>query len=199
MKRIGVGGAALAALLWIGSQPAAAQPAPQPQAQPEPAEAPAPAASPRQLELAGQLLGATGVDTAMAAMMHNMTAQIAASANRNLSPQAQAKAEIIAQAEDHMFAKLTPRIVEMMRTAYARTFSEQELSDLIAFYQTPAGREAVTKMPQLLSSVTSQMLEMMPQIRRDMGEEICAKLACTPAQKAAYFGAAPASTPSPSP
>jgi len=193
MKRTVVG-AALAALCLISAQPAPAQTASAPSA---PAEVSAPAPGPRQLELSRQLIAATGMDSAMSGMMHNMMAQLAPTANQNLSPQAQEKAEIIVQAEDHMFDRLVPKIVEMMQTAYARTFNEKELADLVAFYRSPAGRATVAKTPELMKSVTGQILGLMPQARREMGEEICAKTTCTPGQKAAYFGAAPAGATSP--
>jgi hypothetical protein len=36
------------------------------------------------------------------------------------------------------------------------------------------------------------MAALMPQIRRDMGEDVCAKITCTATERAAFFGPEPA-------
>jgi len=42
-----------------------------------------------------------------------------------------------------------------------------------------------------MQGVTSQLVGLVPQTRRDMGTEICAKITCTAAQTAAFFGSKP--------
>jgi hypothetical protein len=42
-----------------------------------------------------------------------------------------------------------------------------------------------------MQGVMVEMVRLTPQLRRDMGEEICAKVTCTASEKAAYFGSSP--------
>jgi hypothetical protein len=43
-----------------------------------------------------------------------------------------------------------------------------------------------------MQGVMASVLNMMPEIQRDAGEEVCAKITCTAAQKAAFMGQSPA-------
>lgn len=174
---------AVAVVLLISGQAAIAQPAPPPAAGPPP--------SARQLELAREVMAATGVESSMSNMFHNMTAQLTASMTRNLPPDRQARLEVVGQAEEDVMSRLTPRLIQTMVESYARTFTEQELTDLLAFYRSPTGRSMVAKTPQLMQGVVTEMVTLAPQMRREIGEEVCAKLACSDAEKAAYFGPPP--------
>jgi hypothetical protein len=46
------------------------------------------------------------------------------------------------------------------------------------------------KAPHLMQGMIGAVLKMMPEVQRDAGTEICAKITCTPAQKAAFMGEA---------
>jgi len=182
MKRAALGVAFLAQVLVWG-QPAAAQPA-----------ATTPTASAEagldahKLALARQLVQATRMDTTMTGAFHGMAEQVMASVSKNLPADRQEKMKVIGEAEGNALAKLVPQIVNNMVDGYARNFTEQELSDMLAFYQSPSGRSMVAKTPQFMRGIATEMAQLMPQIRHDMGDEVCAKTACTAAERAAYFG-----------
>ena len=176
--------AATLALLLISARSVAAQPSP------EPASAPAP--SERKLEMAREVIGATGIDAMMVSAFRNMTAQMTASQGAGLSPERQARLKIVSDAEGDALAKMVPRFMQIMVTRYADTFSEQELSDMLAFYRSPSGRSMVAKTPLFMQGVVTDMAGLMPQLKRDMGTEICAKTQCGPAERAAFFGPEPA-------
>jgi hypothetical protein len=59
---------------------------------------------------------------------------------------------------------------------YAKTFSEEELSAMILFYGSPAGRNMVAKMPTLVQKSTelvdARLREILPRIRQMMLELI---------------------------
>jgi hypothetical protein len=78
-----------------------------------------------------------------------------------------------------------------MARAYAETYSEQELSDILTFYKSPSGSALATKAPQLAQESLGGYFKLLPEIMRDAGEEVCAKTTCTAAQKAAFFGKTP--------
>ena len=187
MKRMALG-VAFAASLLISAQPAAAQTA----AQPAPAQSAEPAPSAHKLELARQVVEASGMDDTLTNGLRAAAAQMTASAAKSLSPDRQAKMKIIGEAEGDALAKMGPQIIDNVVDGYARDFTEQELTDFLAFYRSPSGRAMVTKLPQFMHGLLSEMSALMPQVRRDMGEEICAKTTCTAAERAAYFGPEPA-------
>jgi len=189
MKRMAVGVAFLAQLL-ISAPPAIAQPV---AGQPSPAQ-PAADASPsaHKLALARQVVEATRMDAIMTGAFRTMAAQVTASAGKSLSADRQARMKIIGEAEGAALAKLVPQIVDSMVSGYARNFTERELSDMLAFYQSPSGRSMVAKTPQFMQGMMAEMAALTPRIRRDMGQDVCAKVTCTAAERAAFFGPEPA-------
>ena len=61
-------------------------------------------------------------------------------------------------------------------TAYSDTFTDEEISGLLAFYESPAGRAYLTKMPVLISNIMTaaqnKMKEVMPEIERIIKESV---------------------------
>jgi hypothetical protein len=159
--------------------------------QPAPATAGDAAPSARKLELAHQVVEATGIGASLSASMHDAVSRAFASLEPAGSADAQARWKVFADAQADASAKMSPKIVDSLVDSYARNFTEKELSDLLAFYRSPSGRSMVAKTPQVLRSVTTDLAGFLPQMRRDTGEQACAKLTCTPAERAA-FGLAPA-------
>jgi len=190
MKRTAIG-LAILALLSTSAAPVVAQPASAPAAETTP--------SPRKLELARQLVQLSDLNANMKGVIRNMLSQIAAQGGANLSAERQARMKVMEEAETNAFDKMIPHLVEAMVQGYAREFSEKELSDILAFYQSPSGRQMLAKTPQLTQGLAVEMARMIPQMRRDMGEEICAKVTCTTAEKAAYFGSSAPNADKPTP
>lgn len=93
------------------------------------------------------------MDAIMTGAFGNMAAQVTASAGKSLSADRQARMKIIGEAEGAALAKLVPQIVDSMVNGYAKNFSEQELSDILAFYQSPSGRSMVAKTPQFMQGM----------------------------------------------
>jgi hypothetical protein len=183
LRRMLVGGA-MFALLSIAAHTAAAQPAP--------AQAADAAPSAERLALARQVIAASGMDASMTAMIRKMSAQITAMDGKNLTADRQAKLKAIGEAEGDVLARLEPQIVDNVTTGYARSFTEGELRDMVAFYQSPSGRSMVAKLPQFTQRLMTDMIALGPQMRRDIWREVCAKTACTNGEKALIAEAAPA-------
>jgi len=59
--------------------------------------------------------------------------------------------------------------VEFVRI-YNELFSEDEINGVLAFYESPAGRATLEKMPQLMTKAMafaqSQMADLLPEIQR---------------------------------
>jgi hypothetical protein len=175
--------AALAALAFVLGAAARAQDLP--------AVPAAEAITPRKLELAHELIEATGAASQMKTIMQNIAGQIAASTSAKLSADDQTKMQVVMAAEADAFAKRFPEIQDAIAHGYAETYSEKELSDILAFYQSPSGMAMTSKAPTLVKGMIETILKLAPQIQRDAGAEICAKITCTAAQKAAFAGETP--------
>jgi len=77
------------------------------------------------------------------------------------------QAKIMDLVKDRMsWEKMRPVYVKM----YSETFTDEEIDGMMAFYQSPAGRAMLEKMPQLVSKIMalaqSQMAGLMPEIER---------------------------------
>jgi hypothetical protein len=161
-------------------------------AQDQPSVPAAEAITPRKLELANELIEVSGGKALLQNMIRGMGAQIAAAAGSKLSADQKTQMEIMVEAEGNALAKRFPDLQRAMATGYAETYSEQELSDILAFYRSPSGRAVIAKAPQVMQGVMVAVFKMMPEIQHDAGEEVCAKISCTAAQKAAFMGDTPA-------
>ncbi|HYC58879.1 MAG TPA: DUF2059 domain-containing protein [Thermoanaerobaculia bacterium] len=122
-----------------------------------PLSATEPNPSARQRELIEQLLDSTGQGKQGNAMMDSMFALI----EKQFLDEAAANGDDSAAVEEgkEMFALFRERIAKidvagLMREAtiriYAKYFTESELVDLTAFYQTPTGKKSIAVMPDLV-------------------------------------------------
>ena len=70
----------------------------------------------------------------------------------------QRRGEIIAMMKELLnWTKLEPLYVRV----YQKTFSQQEVDGMIAFYQTPAGQAVIAKMPTVMQNTIEEMQQMM--------------------------------------
>jgi uncharacterized protein len=101
-----------------------------------------------------------------------MTSQMRPSATPAQRSQAQERqARILDLLKARMsWDKLRPQYVKV----YSETFSDQEIDGMLAFYQSPAGRAMVQKMPMLLPKIMAlaqaQIGDLTPAIQRIMRE-----------------------------
>ena len=110
-------------------------------------------------------------------MMQQMHAMQAAQLDKtNLTPEKKAQAE---QAMQKMSRVLEERLSwEKLKPIYTKiydeTFTSEELSGIVAFYKSPAGRAMVEKMPVLMSksmtAVQQQMGDVMQQMQQVVKE-----------------------------
>ncbi|MCB1743468.1 MAG: DUF2059 domain-containing protein [Gammaproteobacteria bacterium] len=113
-----------------------------------------------------------------------------------LNEQMLAQLEVPAGAQpivDEHMDKVRALMAEMMNwdvlreqfiDVYIRVFDEQELLDLVAFYESPVGRKVVEKMPAVMEesmAITQRQLgDLMPRVQaimQEMGEKLRAQQA----------------------
>jgi hypothetical protein len=143
------------------------------------------APSPGKLALARQVMEASGTQDQTTAILRNVFAQMVNSVEKSAPADKKANVDAIIRATNDALADMVPKLREIAVQAYAETYTDRELADMLAFFQSPSGRSMTAKRPQLMQMVMGQTLRMLPEIQRDMGEKICAATTCTPEQRAA--------------
>jgi uncharacterized protein len=119
-----------------------------------------------------RLLDAMNADAMIDQMLEQVKATAASQVPPGASPEQVAKArEIQVKILDLVksrisWEKMRPQYV----TVYSETFSDEEISGMLAFYQSPAGRAMLSKMPMLVTKVMgmvqTQIKDIMPEIQR---------------------------------
>lgn len=168
MKRIIT---ALAAILALSAAPAA-------RAQ---AAAPGPGPTPHQIELAQQIVTVTNLQRNFHLMLQSFADQFTASFNLGDTPEAAKVKTAMRAAIDDQFDKMIPRMTSVAADIYARDFSEQELTDLLAFYNSPSGQAMLAKTPRVMAEAQAGVMPMVPGMQHDLIEDFCDRMSC-PAQ-----------------
>jgi hypothetical protein len=129
--------------------------------------APAPSAAPSEASIKQLLEVAQArklVDSIMAQMDNLMSETMAqATKGQTVPPKVQkeidrGRSEALAMMKELLdWSKLEPIYVRV----YQKSFSQQEVDGMIAFYKTPAGQAVVGKMPAVMQNTMDEMQQMM--------------------------------------
>ena len=83
-----------------------------------------------------------------------------------------------------MEEQVRPKLAEI----YARTFTDDELHNIIVFYESPTGQVLLAKQPMLVREGQAAVAPLVPAMQRDMIDKlfthVCEIQHCTPAQRA---------------
>ena len=140
------------------------------------------AVDPKRSAAAEELLKAMHSEETMAKMMANQKENVkkmtASFMPKDLSPENLKRAEDLeSTALDTIFQQMTwdsvkPDFIQI----YSEVFTEKELKDLAAFYNTPIGQKFIEKMPDLQSKtieiMQKRMTTLMPAIRAALQDAI---------------------------
>jgi hypothetical protein len=92
-----------------------------------------------------------------------------------------------------------PKMLDAMTVAYAKTYSEQELTDIDVFYRSPSGRAMIAKLPQVATASTHAIMGLQVEMRQDMVDEMCKRMVCTDLLRDQMLGHAPMIAPAAQP
>lgn len=154
----------------LATVPASAQDAPQP-----PAQAAQESFTPEQLRLAQQVVEATRSGTSFDDILPTVAEQTKGLFIRQ-NPSVAQEIEAVTNA---VAIKLAARRVELDRTVqevWARRFSVEELRQIVAFYQTPAGTKLAELGPEILALSVGAARQWGEQISSDMVDQVRAEL-----------------------
>ena len=123
-----------------------------------------------------RLLALTNAEATVNQMFDQMKNMMASQVQPGATPEQQAQAQ---QIQGKILDLVKSRMNwDTMRPAYVKiyseTFSDEEIDGMLAFYQSPAGRAMLEKMPLLLPKVMAlaqaQMGDLTPEIQRIIRE-----------------------------
>jgi uncharacterized protein len=111
------------------------------------------------------------IDSVMAQMENLMQKSIAqVTQGQTIPPKVQKdvdqrRAEMVAMMKELLdWTKLEPMYVRI----YQKTFNQQEIDGMIAFYKTPAGQAVITKMPAAMQNTMDEMQQLMGPVMQKM-------------------------------
>jgi hypothetical protein len=96
------------------------------------------------LILARQLIQAAGGEEEMRAMLTTLSSQLSARLNANISSQQARQRDAIAKTSLDRLLAATPEIIDRAAEVYARTLTDQEMRDWIAWLRSDSG-QAITR------------------------------------------------------
>ena len=92
--------------------------------------------------------------------------------------------ELVRKIFQEEVADIQLKVRPLYSEIYAKTYTDQELSDLLVFYRSPTGRMVATKAPFIMQQSRLAVAPLLPDIQRDvvskMFDELCTVKPCTP-------------------
>ncbi len=139
------------------------------------AAAPAKPASPAALAAAKEYLTMKNAPAMYASVVPNIVERVKTGllqANLTYQKDLNEVAEIVAK----KFAGSESQITDAWAQIYARTFTEQELKDLVAFYKSPLGQRLLAAEPQAIQGSMVYVNQWAAQFADKVGEEFRAEM-----------------------
>lgn len=140
------------------------------------ADAPAPPTA-RQLQLAHRYIELIHIDKSYAETMKSLAPAVLASMPKTKGSDPVIQQKVFEAASDAA-AEMMVTLVKKMEPVIAETYSEEELSDLVAFYESKSGRALIDKQPLLVRKMAPLMGEIMPQFQANLMTKVCASVDC---------------------
>ncbi len=134
-----------------------------------------PAPSARQLDLAQRYVKAMNLETSMNVVMDQMAPTMMQGSLDSLPPE---KREAVMGVMREVSQRVMTRMGARMAPILAEVFTEQELEDVVAFYEGPSGKAMIEKTPQLGAKMAPLMKELMPEMQYEMIAGMCKVLDC---------------------
>ncbi|WP_298100798.1 DUF2059 domain-containing protein [Brevundimonas sp.] len=80
-------------------------------------------------------------------------------------------------------ADMVPQMITEMVPVYATTFTEEELTALVAFYDTPLGRSIAGKSIEVMPEADRAVMSVVPQLLEKMAGRLCQHYGCSPEEQ----------------
>lgn len=135
-------------------------------------------AKPETRALAVRYFDAIHYDKLLGQMMSQMVPMMMESVRKQAPSMTDEQGRLLSETVVEITGEMTGKMKAPMIDAMAEVFTEQELRDLVAFYEGPSGRALIAKTPELTQRMMAQMPGMMAEMQVKMRERLCAKIGC---------------------
>lgn len=108
----------------------------------------------------------------MAGMVPMMTEAMRKQSPNLTTEQSRIITEVVVESSQEMVGRLKEPMIDAM----ADVFSEQELRDLVGFYESASGQALLAKSPELSKRLLAQMPEIMGDMQGQVRQKVCARL-----------------------
>jgi uncharacterized protein len=140
--------------------------------------------SPRSRALAHQIVEAVGGQkTIEATMLRTSESLSAALPTPPGADGAQMRERVLGLVQKESVRYL-PQVLAATEDVYVETFTEAQLQDILAFYQTPTGRALAEKLPEIGERTGRRIAPVMRLMQRDLAYDLCDLQKCTAEQRA---------------
>lgn len=121
-----------------------------------------------------KLMQVTGAQKLTTQMLAGMETSLKPSLANPLPP-GEYRAQLVDLFLDKFRAKVSVAAVDASVPVYDKYFSDEEIRQMIAFYETPIGKKTVSVLPQLMTEAMAASQEMAGQLSRDCMAEVLAE------------------------
>ena len=163
--------AAVLAAVTVPAVPVAARAAEQATAPP----------SARRTDLAGQYLNLIMTDQFEGVVRQMLGAEFENDSEMQALPEEDRRLILNLTAE--LTADMVPQMIMEMVPVYATTFTEEELTALVAFYETPLGRSIADKSIEVMPEADRAVMSVVPQLLEQLATRMCQHYGCSPEEQ----------------
>jgi hypothetical protein len=133
----------------------------------------------RREAIVGQILEAQGGIAAMRQVMQNAGEAAGAQMLSNLpADKADEAKAFLHQVMVDVANTMAPKLVQDAERVWAAEFTEQELRDILAFYQSPTGKSLAAKLPEISRQTGLIVGRHAPELQLMIVDRACAKFGC---------------------
>jgi hypothetical protein len=152
-------------------------------------EGPAVRVDPKRLELARRIYDLIGAQT-MATSVHSMTTAMSLQFANMMDDRSEARAKAMVAAVGDGMNSIMPQVIDTSVSAMAHEFTEDQLRDILDFYQSPTGQVMLRKMPAIARQSNSAIVTYLPQMMAGVEDSFCSRVTCSSKERKGLEAAA---------
>lgn len=133
----------------------------------------------RKVALFNRYMTAIHADQMMLAMTRSTISAMVEDMRRRQPQLSDADAKLISDTVEETMQELMPTIISETSKVTIDEFSEDDLLQIVTFYEGPIGRGLVEKSPAIMAKTGEIMRTIMPLVQTRITEKICQKRNCT--------------------
>jgi hypothetical protein len=134
----------------------------------------------KQLALAKRYVEAAHMADSVSTMMKQLRPMLTSQAEAQLDA---SEKKVIGDAFDTAYQHYLQSYLTRVTPILAETYSEEELSGIVAFYESPVGQAMLAKSPALQQKLLPVAMDLVPDLQADIKAEVCAHVSCGKPEK----------------